>query len=316
MVAEFIRSVGDGRRPVVTLESAGTTVSFIHNWPAPFNVGDYLCSPRHYFEFECHPSRANGIDHIAIVGGGAFNDLGVGVASEVGAQRNIIWGVGRSFPYSSATDRADVSTGIFNICGWRDRDITLPEGSLVPCVSVLNDIVEIPAGPQTGVFLNQNSAASGFDMGDKLGRHGVTITGTNALSEVALRERLAPVGQVVTNSYHIAYWSLLSGRSVALVGYSSKFSSLLDLFGLPPVVLGYERGNSAELARAVEKAISGQFYLRLDAPEQTRNLFRQMNIDFAERLVSERLFKGIRMLRDNPQRRRSRQEQIRQWYVV
>ena len=37
---------------------------------------------------------------------------------------------------------------------------------------------------------------------------------------------------IITNSYHAAYWGLLSGHNVTLLGYSSKFTSLLKIFNL------------------------------------------------------------------------------------
>lgn len=46
-------------------------IRFFHHNPPRGNLGDYLCSPRHYFEFVASESPLN------IIGGGVYVDMGV-----------------------------------------------------------------------------------------------------------------------------------------------------------------------------------------------------------------------------------------------
>jgi hypothetical protein len=297
--ARWLRSSDDARRPIIASQSGGATLSFVHNWPRIFNLGDYLCSPRHYFEFECFPSATSGIDHLVIVGGGAFNDLGVGAASEVSAQRAIAWGIGRSIPFSSPYGGPETRPGVFDACGWRDNDIARVMGRFVPCPSVFSEIVEIPPGEETGLFLNANEAASGTDVDRSLARFGVAVVGSNALMEREFKELFARTRRVVTNSYHVAYWGLLSGRQIGLVGYSSKFTNLLEIMNVAMPVRGHRRGDREELQTAISWTLDGQHSAHVPDYRERREAFREANLEFVRDLLRQGLFRSIMPL-ENP----------------
>lgn len=294
--------------------SAGTTVNFVHNWPSTFNVGDFLCSPRHYFDFTCLPPEESGFARITVVGGGAFNDLGSQAAIDCGGQCNVAWGIGRSIRFADRDRAVKPTADNFDVAGWRDPDLCATGANLVPCASVFHDITDISPGSETGIFLNANPAASG--VGDVPARNANFATGTNALGEAELCARFARTGKIVTNSYHIAYWGFLSGREVAVIGYSSKFASLLELFGLPATVIEYERGNGDGLRQAVEEALRAQSWLRLERPEQTKDALRSLNLAFAERLVRHRLFSSIRPVGSSLERTRRREVEIWSYYEL
>lgn len=316
MPAEFVHATAVRGRRVVSCRSAGTTVSFLHNWPSTFNVGDFLCSPRHYFDFTCLPPEESGFDRIAVVGGGAFNDLGGQAAVDCAGQRNVAWGIGRSIRFADRDQTMKPVADVFDVVGWRDPDLCAAGVNLVPCASVFHDITNVPPGPETGIFLNANPAASGAGVDGILGRKASFVTGTNALGEAELCARFARTGKIVTNSYHIAYWGLLSGREVAVIGYSTKFASLLELFGLPPATIEYERGNGDGLRRAVEETLRARSWLRLERPKQTKDALRSFNLAFAERLVRDRLFSSIRPVGSSPERTRRREVEIWSCYEL
>ncbi|TPI44873.1 hypothetical protein FJW05_20515 [Mesorhizobium sp. B2-9-1] len=304
--------------PEILKASNGVSIAFVHAWPSTFNIGDYLSSPRHYFEFECYSVEECHIKKILIVGGGAFNDLGDNIGSLIESDRKIAWGIGQSISSSVRSSRAagSISTS-FSFFGSRDRALVATNSTLVPCVSVMGDIVDIPPGAGLGVFLNQNPAASGNTFMDALSSMNVdTVLGTNALSEAEFRVRFARTGRIVTNSYHIAYWALLSGRQVALIGYSSKFASLFELFQLPDNITRYERGDDAGLAEAISRALAGRSFSCLPSPGEIKMAFRQLNINYAKTLVREGLFRKIELLEDNKIQKRIREIEVWKKYAL
>jgi polysaccharide pyruvyl transferase WcaK-like protein len=111
----------------------------------------------------------------------------------------------------------------------------------------------------------------------------------------AFMEAFATVRRLVTNSYHVAYWGLLSGRPVTLIGYSSKFTSLMRLLHLDPTALiPYTRGDGDALARAVAEALSAPSRLFLKNYASRRQEFCELNIRYSEALVRAGLFEAIR----------------------
>jgi hypothetical protein len=96
---------------------------------------------------------------------------------------------------------------------------------------------------------------------------------------------LARSQQIITNSFHGAYWGLLAGRSVALLGYSSNFRSLLQTLGLDPqrlLPVGRGAGDLHGALTALDPAALSQ---QLPAAAATRAGFRQRQRDFAAQLV-------------------------------
>ncbi len=295
--------------PAISATSSGTVLSFVHAWPSTFNIGDYLSSPRHYFDFDCYPPLESGFSRILVLGGGAFNDLGVYAGSLADSERKVAWGIGQSVQSLDGFEELAPSIPTdFSAFGSRDRALVTANSTLVPCASVMGDIVDILPGKALGVFLNQNPAVSGQALLDVLSAiHPDAIVGTNSLSETEFRAKFALTGRIVTNSYHVAYWGLLSGRQIALVGYSSKFTSLFDLFELPNSVVRYQRGDGVGLLGAIERVLGDQAFSRLSSPTETKLAFRRTNIDYAGHLVAAGLFRKIRTL-DNSNIWRKRRE--------
>ena len=267
-------------------------VAFEHRWPAIFNLGDFLCSPRHYFQFELSEAT---VHRPVVLGGGAYNDLGIASVKDTQATCSIAWGIGRSVPYLSNESLPSLQEALTVFSAFSTRDPALAnEGCrLVPCVSVMHDLVDLPPGKETMLILNQNPVVGGIG---KLGEDAESrfdAFAHNALPEQDFVALFEASGRIVTNSYHGAYWALLSGREVQLIGYSSKFDSLLALLNLDASPIRYRRGDHAELIRAMSE-VETRPYLKLAEPKAIKERFRTINRDYARSLVEAGLFAAIR----------------------
>ncbi|QCK88173.1 hypothetical protein E8L99_21615 [Phreatobacter aquaticus] len=265
-------------------------IAFEHRWPALFNLGDYLCSPRHYFKFEPWRDEGGQPRRVTIVGGGAFNQLGQEAGSTGAGRVHIAWGIGRSVAYGN-TDVADLGAAraFHSEFSTRDPDLAAQGASLVPCVSVMHELVDLPVGDETGLFLNGDRAVGDSRELRTIAAGKDLVFGTNAMAEHDFMAQLARTNRLITNSYHVAYWGLLSGRAVALIGYSSKFDSLLTLLGLTTKPLCYARGEIEDLKRAVAKSFDQAAFVRLPDHLTLKEDFRQLNRAFARRLVERGL---------------------------
>lgn len=257
-------------------------IDFLYNQPETPNLGDILCTPKNYFEFQSDR-------RVLVVGGGAFNGLGVRQARRVKADVRIAWGVGQSWRFGTAPRGLNPRKvgKTYGLATTRDPLFAHQRIPLLPCVSVLHPIVDLPIGNGHGLFLNRDDVASGAGVVDLLDRYSgdTDVVASNALPAAEFSEAFAQTGAITTNSYHAAYWALLSGRAVRLIGYSTKFVNLLHLFGLPADSLTpYERGDTATLHAAIEAAFSKPFVRSTD-PDETKARFRDMNLAFADSLA-------------------------------
>lgn len=263
-------------------QSNRSKVQFLHYCDAS-NLGDYLSSPRHYFDFVSERPAV-------IVGGGASNNFFAKRALRMSGVR-ILWGVGQSWPFGTGPSQLDVlSKSIFRRLAYhrastRDPGLVSSTLPLVPCVSVFNPITEIPPGEAVSVFVNRNPAVSAGvdDLRQELATSGNNFeVHTNALSIEDFTSAFARSRTVITNSYHAAYWGLLSGREVHIIGYSSKFTSLAELMGFKPdVIIRMSRGDGLSLAEGVASC-ADRSPMQLADARRVRRAFRQLNLDFAK----------------------------------
>jgi hypothetical protein len=269
-------------------------IEFINLQKAGPNLGDYLSSPKHYYKFVAKPSAGR----IAVIGGGAYNDFAAEVARRSGHDRRILWAVGRSLTNDNQPLNPAAINQLFDACSTRDPEWALAGIQFVPCPSVCHPICDVKPGTCVGLILNASTMVSG-ELVDELLRECVVcksdlLVATNAMSESSFFDRFARIDWFVTNSYHAAYWGLLSGRGVTVVGYSSKFSSLLRLLGQESdSVIQYRMGDSKDLAEVICQAFSESPRLRLSDPFTTRRAFRETNDRFAAELVRRGLFQSV-----------------------
>ena len=139
-----------GKRPNLdTCYPLRQGVRFVHRNPNLFNIGDFLCSPRHYFTFSGAPEGAT------VVGGGIFDprkkiiskfDLNPGLCA--------IWGAG----FAQGTGERETVVSDLPFRAWSYRDIRyVPDHKFVPCVSCFHPVsCSAPGGGGTLVFLNDD----------------------------------------------------------------------------------------------------------------------------------------------------------------
>ena len=134
-------------------------VRFLH-YSDTGNIGDYLCSPRHYFDFASDRS-------VLIVGGGASNNFFCGRARKQRADVRIAWGIGQSWTLgddASPLDRlikAAKRRLTYTKASTRDPLLAFDQLPLVPCVSVFHPVTEIAPGTDVGIFVNAHEQVSG-----------------------------------------------------------------------------------------------------------------------------------------------------------
>jgi hypothetical protein len=261
-------------------------ILFLRNRPRYFNLGDFLCTPMHYFDFSCNAYESafflKNKPHKVILGGGAFNDLGLG--QNVDHKKTVLWGVGSSVHGrdSKPTQGDDLPYALY---GLRDPDAVSDPAKLLPCVTCLHPLVQLPAGKDTGVFLNFDQGVTDLHTlrNDPFFRDNDLQIFTNFMNELRFMKAFSGCRRIITNSYHVSYWSLLSGREVAIVGYSSKFRSLMKLVGLNPDSLNYyDTSNQAALKQGIRETLGNQLFHQVPRFAEIRNSFVEKNIRFAE----------------------------------
>lgn len=265
-------------------------ITFLHHQPSFGNIGDELCSPKHYFAFEA------GEKPLIILGGGAFSDLGLRMLRKRGwnPRQAVLWGAGISNPPSEPV--LPIRELSYLDWGVRDVDRTVEPSRFLPCVSCLHPMLDEPKmGEETLVFVNGHTAITPDGVIQNL-QNTCTERGwaflTNQVDEATLRAALSRTRHLVTNSFHGAYWGLLSGREVSLVGYSSKFVSLFIGLGLDPGLIHLTaKGAEAQTPALIELAEKGSG-ASLPDPLAKREEFRAINLAFAERLVGQGLLRG------------------------
>lgn len=222
-----------------------------------YNIGDDLCRASHYFQLP---------QNLHIVQGGTY----------VFGQENendIVWSVGRSVkdgtPYTEKNGKA-----LLYSC----RDIT-SDMPYVPCPSVCHPIVKTPLGEDTVVILGGS---------DTIGRDVSRLKNSVAQDISTYYGVFAKSNRIITNSYHTAYWALLSGRSIKLLGYSSKFLSLLEIFSIPTnECILYKKSNYKSFVESLMLSKNRNWLIAEDRKEE----FCDLNIDFYKKVkdVSTRL---------------------------
>lgn len=236
-----------------------------------FNIGDELCTADNYFNIESD-------NDYRIIGGGVWNIESYGTDGM--SPKTILWSAGKSVKDFEKTSY--INTTNFRYAEWsiRDKDLLSDKSRFVPCVSCLNnDIISEPTGNKTLVFTNANIAVS---PNVQISETDDTIVMKNNEPFESFIEKWKQCDKVVTNSYHGIYWSLLSGRSVSPYGYSSKFKSVMHLFGMeiPQENLYHYRTHEPfkNMVKRKQNFVSVKNYSKI------RDDFCNMNIEYAEKL--------------------------------
>lgn len=300
------------------LPPESTDVAFVHHRTTVFNLGDYLSSPRHYFKFTPTLSKRP----VVVVGGGVFGNfqrLREGTAAiDIDSRVKVAWGVGISNKNEGADSSKLFEVGrSFDFITTRDADNASEAMPFCPCASVMNAIAEMPVGTKTGILLNFDPRASGADPLEMLSTFDKKlVVGTNAVSESDFRTLFGRTSHIVTNSYHTAYWGLMSGRSVAIVGFSSKYESIKAMYGLDYDIYRYKKGDGEGLRQAIATALSEGRFVKLDNGPDYREKFRDLNKQYAARLVEAGIFARIEPVVDDGETLSRRNGEVFRDYIL
>jgi len=259
---------------------------FLRNEPEIFNIGDLLCTPKYYFDFraKCIESTNRELFTLAdtiIFGGGAFINFGEGYKFPY--EKTVAWGIGSSV--ETLPHKAELP---YRKYGIRDPDSVIEEENLIPCVSCLHPLVKIEPGKDTSIFVSSSPVVSiNTDSLEDISSE----VYSNGMDEISFIRAFRRTGKVITNSYHVAYWALLSGRSVSVLGFSSKFRSLFKLLGLNPEnVNSFNKPiNFREIAQEIEGIIDRDDFVNLVNYQEVRDYCIVKNIKFARTCVEQGL---------------------------
>ncbi len=209
------------------------------------NVGDYYCAPHHYFDKLKNTSvdifdykkpdsetRAAFIEktcgHSIIIGGGGllnrggfrrqmklFQDL-----SKKG-KKTVLWGVGHNEKHPKTYGKVkgyNVDVSKFGLVG--TRDYTNP-GEYVPCVSCLHPIFDktYKETQEVGVVFHKDT----LKKPKILHKFKDFPSSSNTTDLESLISFIGASEKIITDSYHVMYWSMLLGKRVVTVPNSSKF---------------------------------------------------------------------------------------------
>lgn len=304
---------------------------FLNHWPRTFNVGDFLLNPILYFDFgikiyKKFIEKNNNFDETKlIIGGGAYLDLGVKKVKEISPKVSVSWSIGRSSNFNINNDKIESivtsAEETYDFCGSRDIENTKGKIDFVPCVSVFNDIVDLPIGTKTGIFLNGNIKRTDSKIMEKyleLSRKNEEIIfSLNSFSEIEIKKMFSQTKHIITNSYHMAYWGLLSGRAVSIIGYSSKFTSLLNIFEKDEsYLLRYDKNNLSDLEKLIDMSISKKTFLNLSNPHKFKERFKDLNFNFANKLVQNGVVPEAKLIDQNFNSLLKRNNEIKKYYEL
>ncbi len=299
-------------------EKSSADVVFINHRTSVFNLGDYLSTPRHYFKMTPRdPKRP-----ITVIGGGVYDDyrkLKRDVPDvDLDGSIKVAWGIGVSRKdRTPGTEILRTLAKSFDFISTRDANFASEEVPFCPCASVLNAITDMPVGSGTAILLNFYPRASGPNPLAMLAEYeNEYIVGSNAIGEADFRVLFGQASHIVTNSYHTAYWGLLSGRSVGIVGFSSKYDSISAMFDLDYRYESYQRGDGDGLKTAIASVLAAGRFVRLDDPAAYKARFRALNLDYARRLVDAGVFASIEPIADGDRPLSVRNREIYREFVL
>lgn len=210
-----------------------------------FNVGDYYCAPHHYFEQLKGKSldifaykrldkatRQHFVktvsDHGLIIGGGGLLNrngfrkqmrLFERLANK--GKKTVLWGVGHNSKEKNTYDNVshyNIDVSKFGMVGTRDKSMP---GDYVPCVSCMHPIFDASYTPtqEIGVVFHKDTVKKPEIVA--LFKDYPTSSNTTNLEE--LIGFIGASEKIITDSYHVMYWSMLMQRQVVVIPNSSKF---------------------------------------------------------------------------------------------
>ncbi len=209
------------------------------------NAGDWYCAPHHYFEEltnsaldifdykrEDKEVRTNFIHKVSqnsliIGGGGLLNRSGFSLQMKTLeklpslGKKTVLWGVGhneKSPKTFGKVSQYSVDVNKFGLAG--TRDYTMP-GEFVPCVSCMHPLFDqtYQETQEFGIILHKDTLKK-----PKIITLFKNYPSTSNTTDIkAIIEFIGASQNIVTDSYHAMYWSMLMGKKVVVIPNSSKF---------------------------------------------------------------------------------------------
>jgi hypothetical protein len=240
-------------------------IGFCHN-NDPANLGDLVCSPIDYFNWEGHtkqrldlfaPLEAFANCDAIIFGGGGL--LHPGLQDRLKfllefcrftGKKAIAWGLGSNQHGTTRLEHPDWLEG-FDLLGLREFS-NLGSAQRVPCVSCMAPEFDQPArcvGFDKVLYRHRASKSTVSPTAGTPSRVNCPCSGDRLYSFERAIRFLRLGASVITDTFHGAYWSLLLGRRVALL---EPFSSRFWSFGFPIAVCDRDNWNFASPTAAPE----------------------------------------------------------------
>lgn len=269
-------------------------IEFVHHKPKIYNIGDDFCSPKHYFKFE------NPINNLTIIGGGIYPLLAKKYIKKNNLRRNqiVLWGIGESNSKNSNIEKLFIDKNFIQI-GVRDISSVSKEYFL-PCVSCLDKMLDLPIlKNNTVVFLNRDIDVTNI-IDDELKKVLLNKQWNLAFNNCNyddFKDLLQNNNHIITNSYHGAYWGLLSGHYVTIIGYSTKFISLLKMFNFDETYLiKVKRGDNELILNALCSIDNLENAYKLDNSKLILDSFRELNVRFANELINKSIIENYQLI--------------------
>lgn len=207
------------------------------------NAGDLTCAPYLYFDelknkekidingylsggFSDLLSWSNNIKSSnMVIGGGGLLDResfkhAINLFSKLNKKQNkvVLWGVGHNNPTLKASKSFYKQVKGFDLVGVRDYGTENVDW--VPCVSCMNTVFdkEYVITQEIGVVEHEHIPIPGAD-----GLNFPSLKNKATFDEII--NFIGKTELLITNSYHVMYWSILMNRKVLVVPNSSKMTS-------------------------------------------------------------------------------------------
>lgn len=200
-------------------------ISFVHLKNTP-NIGDQVCAPYLYFpfpNFEVHDIRQkNNIikSDIVVFGGGAIEPylkMENNALNYFLANKKVVWGIGSSRSNLIENPRFNIpNLDLVGLREWARKG-----GDYVPCVSCMSSLFDkykdARITRQIGLYAHAVKKPEIYNFFKNIPKLDNRVPFEEAIKFIATSEI------VITNSFHGTYWSLLLGKKVMCIPFSSKF---------------------------------------------------------------------------------------------
>ena len=249
-------------------------VHFVHIYEAK-NTGEMLCGPYEYFgrlfcadyELFCHDIRTLNLNKIrqsdwVILGGGGLFEVREDFQNTINAilkrtYKVVSWACGHNMHFGR-----DIKTKIRykSFFYLTVRDFGLEGEEYLPCVSCMSPLLDLkkPIARHFGIIEHLDYKIDEFSY-DKI---------SNAHAPLSIFDFISSSEVIITNSYHVVYWSTLMRKKVILYKpFSTKFNHLEFAPRLYSGDIAQDEANCKVYENALEDC-------------------RKRNIDFANRLYS------------------------------